>query len=534
MSGKTILRVILGSALVAASALVYADNDPYDVSDSAPLHSTVKSLSLSQTGVIPTIVVESKGNENKYDFVNLQAPFSAKMNFEVDCRGLYGVNNVYAGVSTKPVHGWDKYKNPDSFAYWTHPIKESAGYKTKRSGTTTFTGNISKTLADNAIKFCNNRFLANGGDIHKGATFQWLQVGDPYVPYKMHLYGQCGNHADAIAGGLKVNYQCKAKPQKLTMAEVSFFEITKVEFKPVQPKYAGICPKEFPFTGAVKTNGTQGQFRYRLVNHHGVTGSWKSVETQSGKSHYDIQHTITLQDIQLIEQPGMPNQIQGQQAGMTQLPQLGLQENPWVTLEVENIKNRKKYQQKASYRYTCTQPPKLQVSSLVTDHMPGNGKPDLVVLGNTFRLGSKTVSAAGSLVIGAEEASKKIGGQCQFRSVVKIKNQGQGDANTPFGTRITRDNVTLHIGNLAGLNKNQEGNISGNLVLPAGQSTLLIRTDHANKVEESNEGNNSFRIMVTVKGDCGKQTPDRSEKNEPMQPSASNPLTHRPTRQIGH
>ncbi len=311
-------------------------------------------------------------------------------------------------------------------------------------------------------------------------------------------------------------------------ARAEVFRIKNVGFAPMTQSYTGSCPKDFKFVGFISTDGV-GKLRYRFKYDTGAISHWKTVTIKKGSSGYHLEHYIKLQDIKTIKQPNLPNEIMNQQGnGIGQIPQLGgLQQSPWLALEVENLTTHKKYLKKANYKYQCVQPPKMQVGKLNL----GGGKPDLIVLANTFRLGSKTASG-NKLVIGADEASKKIGGKCRFRSLLKIRNQGQGDAKELFSTRIRSDNVTLLIDNLTGLKKGQSGNVSGNLMLPAGNSTLLIETDHADKVNESNEGNNLARIMVTVKGDCGGDAPPRpgSGNGNPPRPADPAGAPARPVR----
>ncbi|MGD8641144.1 MAG: CARDB domain-containing protein, partial [Gammaproteobacteria bacterium] len=124
--------------------------------------------------------------------------------------------------------------------------------------------------------------------------------------------------------------------------------------------------------------------------------------------------------------------------------------------------------------------------------------------------------------IGAEEATNKVAGLCQFRMQYRIKNQGQADAQPLFGTKVSKGVTSLHIANTPRLNKGQTRLLSGNLKLSTGNNLLIIKTDHANKVDESNEGNNTVRIMVNVKGDCG-------SNSTPARPGSSTPTPPRPT-----
>jgi len=319
-----------------------------------------------------------------------------------------------------------------------------------------------------------------------------------------------------IAGGVKHRFDmqpievvCKGSPvaMNVDLDKLKLFKVTQLVFHPNAPSYTGLCPKDFGFAGYVRTNGEQGKFRYRFKNESGSSGPWKTVQASKGNTQYPLHYSVKLQDIHVNPHPTLPGQIQnqGQQGGMAPKPQLGMKQNPWVTVEVENLANHKRYSRKASYKYTCTQPPKMQLGTL----NGGSKQPDLIVLGSTFQLGSKVAGPDHALAIGADEANGKVAGLCRFRMQFKIKNQGQATAAPLFTTRVADGNKALFFAQTPSLNKGMTRTLSGNIKLGPGNHLLLIKTDHANKVAESNEGNNLARIRVTVRGPCGSSTPTR-------------------------
>ena len=494
--------------------------------DSSGSGSYVKTISI--TAIKPYPVIEVKSNGEKYTGVE-NADQEKTFNAQVTgvCR------------STKYVYfaGYNLAKTKYSSGTVAHKNLEVSGSKHKTFGTNKrvdIQWRPDSSVNSRAVQTCRD-YMQNAKN--NGQSLIEILGKDHRMVVDSGVYGNFNlNCSGLIAAGVKHRFDmqpmevvCKGSPVKMSLDlnKAELFRIKSVGFAPMKPTYTGSCPKDFKFVGMINTDGS-GKLRYRFRYDSGAISPWETV-TIKNSTGYHLHHTIKLQDAKTIDPPNLPNQIQNQQGnGIGQIPQLGgLQQNPWVTLEVENLATHKKYLEKATYKYTCVQPPKRQVSKL----NPAAGKADLIVLADTFQLGSKTASG-NRLVIGADEASRKIGGKCQFRSQVKIENQGQGDANELFGTRINSNGVTPLIDNLTGLKKGQTGTVSGNLMLPAGNSTLLIKTDHANKVDESNEGNNLARIMVTVKGDCGSNTPPRpgSNNSNPPRPAEPTGASARPIR----
>jgi hypothetical protein len=308
---------------------------------------------------------------------------------------------------------------------------------------------------------------------------------------------------------MKVVCQGSTLPGKPGLVKTMPFAISHVSLKPESPSYTGSCPKDFKFLAHMKTNRAPGKIRYRFRNHLGVQTPWRTMSAMPNHGFLAFDHIVKLQNIKLNELNKFVNQLQHQNGkGMVAGSKITAKENPWLSLEVQNLANNKKYSSKASYSYQCTQPTKAGFGYAVNKGQD-KGKADLVVLPKSFRLGSKSVNSSNALVIGADEANGKVAGMCQFRMQYKIRNKGNMDAEPAFTTKTSRGSIALHFANTPELQSGHARTLTGSLKLRPGDNMLLIQTDHADKVEESNEANNAVRINVTVKGDCGSGNEDR-------------------------
>lgn len=232
-------------------------------------------------------------------------------------------------------------------------------------------------------------------------------------------------------------------------------------------------------------------------------------------------HSITLENDNGKNNPGMAKSFKTQEGGVSVKQQLGIKKKPFLILEVQQAGSNKTYSSRANYNYKCTSlNPGLGDPK---NNLKGGKvkKPDLFVLAHSFQLGNKKVKNASnpSIVIGADEASKKVAGQCVYRMKYQVKNKGNTEAQPDFSTQTSTQGKSLHIANTNKLGKGQSKTLSGNIQLKSGTNVLMIKTDHADKVQESNENNNQIRLTVTVKGSCdGKSRPPRPASETPKRP----------------
>lgn len=492
-------------AAMLPAGILLADQMP----DSQGAGTYVKTISIEATNPYPVFIVKSDGE--KYTHVEDDGN---KKTF------LARVTGVCTNIAKVNFASYNLHKTKYSSGMVAH---KSLAVNPKNK---TFGHNIAVNIQwqpDTAVK---NRALNAcktymQDELNKNKSLHEILGQEHRIVMDSGLYGAFNlNCAGLLAAGVKHRFamqpmevRCEGSdvPLKVSLNAVKLLAITSVSLKPVAPSYTGPCPRDFKFTGHIKSNGSGGKVRYRFKNHFGVYTKWHSVTLPKGNTHYPVTHTIKLQDIKINDKPGLPNQVQGQQGGMSPLPQLGMQQNPHVILEVENLGTHKKHASQATYKFSC-----IKLNPVIAKHKgnlqaPVAKRPDLIPLGQTFRLGGKTVKPGSfySLVIGSEEATQKVAGQCVFRMRYDIKNKGNATAQPAFTTQTVREGVTLHFDNTAQLAAGQTKTVSGNLKLKPGKNLIGIKVDHADKVAESNEGNNTDRIAVTVKGDCGAAVPPR-------------------------
>lgn len=126
------------------------------------------------------------------------------------------------------------------------------------------------------------------------------------------------------------------------------------------------------------------------------------------------------------------------------------------------------------------------------------------------RIGGKFVPWGGSVTLGrsnAKRINKQDTNMCVFDLYYPMVNQGQAQTQPKFvnrlreGTRVVAVQPELH------LNAGQTKTIRTEPSLMLGTHVLSLSLDDGHAVAESNEGNNMFRIRVTVDRSCAKRLP---------------------------
>ena len=485
---------------ISTNALAINKNQPYKPTEIKKSHMLkgVKAMTMKQVSAIPTVVVEMKDGADKYNYVNPNQSFSTQANVSINCRLTNGVKSIYAGIT--PI---DKYYSaaqsdkPQNFEYFDH--KTTSGYKKTRNVTLTLNGKIKKALSKVAIKQCNSN-LANR-DLSKDAVFNWAQVGYPNM-LATHVTAWCTSNYGQVSQAVKVNYKCKAQPPKPLVPSIKKqLIVNSVALKTPVKNYVGQCPKKLIFSGNIKTNGANKNLRYRFNNHFKVSTPWKSFN--SVKNNYMVNHSVTLENIK--QTPNSPNTLKQLNNGGMNVQSKKNQDMLFLELEVENLKTHKIQKAKETYSFKCAERVKP---------VPQRQKqPDLVVLGKTIKLANKLVKGSSqslSLVIGTDKAISKSNGLCKFRMGYDIKNVGKGSAKPAFTNQVKNNQASLFISPTTQLKPNKTKSLNELATLKPGKHILSIKTDHANKVKESNEHNNLVRVTVEVKGECGTQSAARA------------------------
>lgn len=496
---KTIVLISLISVPLGAMAINM--NQPYKPTkiEAKSMLKGVKTMSMKQVASIPTIVVEMKNGADEYNYVNPNQSFSTQTNVSINCRLTNGVKSIYAGLTPIDKHySPSQADKPQYFEYFDH--KTTSGYKKKRNVTLTLGGNIKKALSTIAINQCNKNLVNR--DLTKDTVFNWAQVGYPNM-LATHVTAWCSSQPGKIGQALKVNYKCKAQPLKPPAPSVEKqLVINSIALKTPFKNYTGQCPKKVTFSGNIQTNGANKNLRYRFNNHSKVSTSWKSFN--SIKNNYKVNHSVTLEDIKEIPNPlNSLNSLNQPNKGGMSFQSKKIKENPFLELEVKNLKTNKIHKVKEKYNFKCVERLKTAPQKQ-KQHLP-----DLVVLGNTVKLANKLVKGNNknlSLVIGTEQAISKKNGLCKFRMSYDIKNIGNASSKQVFTNQVKNNTTSLLISPAAQLASNKTKSINGIITLKPGKHIFSIKTDHAYKIKESDENNNLMRLAVELKGSCGAQS----------------------------
>lgn len=287
-------------------------------------------------------------------------------------------------------------------------------------------------------------------------------------------------------------------------------QLTDLDLDATPNNYKGACPKNIPFHGTISTNGAGGEVQYRFLKDGQPQSPYQKLVLKNGEKtgqvSYMLQATAPAQQPQ---QPQQPLGIQGQNNGvqLNNLPGLA-QQVPKIELEARNGQQVLKIQ--AQYSYTC-ELPQLQVG-ILKPAKPGDsgnaGKPDV-----TSRVGMTIASHSapwgGVINVGAADASQTTPRGCRFRMAYDVVNIGTA-ASGPFVSRLfDGGGPAIHTQGGMNLDAGQSAKASGTILLAPGSHLLRASLDDVKQVDESNEGNNLFRITVNVADDCGQGSPGR-------------------------
>ncbi|PHS32161.1 MAG: hypothetical protein COA95_04505 [Methylophaga sp.] len=469
----------------------------------------IKSVHYEQTAPYPVIKVE--GANGIYT-----SAVSNKITFQGEGKGTCKVIAYAASLDI-----WVRDANP------SHQIKFFGNLpkKKKTSLLVPFDWTPDESTRNRAVQACNDTLkkIAPPGALRQQALNNGFETTFTHrtIRLRYHCYHFTRLHGSVESTDKPAQFKALCSKQVTPITTSQALNISSISLKPVISEYTGFCPKDFKFKGQIKSNGAGGKVRYRFKNHYGITSAWKNFTLLKGSTDRLINYSIKLQNLSVYDKPSLPNEFQGQ--GQQQVIEpLAVKENPFVIMEVENIKFNKKYSAKASFKYNCTalNPKIAGLKDSFKTPATQNKKADLVVLKSSFRLAGKKIKGF-SLTIGSGQATKKVAGLCEFPMQYSIKNIGQKTAQPAFTTETRANGKSLHIANMPLLNIGHKNVITGTIKLKPGMQTVLIKTDHANKVDEQKEGNNYVQFSVMVKGSCdaASKPPRHGSTGVPAKPS---------------
>lgn len=117
-------------------------------------------------------------------------------------------------------------------------------------------------------------------------------------------------------------------------------------------------------------------------------------------------------------------------------------------------------------------------------------------------IGGQTAPWGGTIALDDTKALLISNGACAFRVSYDMLNQGQAGTSPPFWNRTRAGSkVVTQQSNLV-LAAGETKNILTDAYLPAGTYDVELSLDDDGQIPETNEGNNKFRVSVTVGGKC--------------------------------
>lgn len=140
-----------------------------------------------------------------------------------------------------------------------------------------------------------------------------------------------------------------------------------------------------------------------------------------------------------------------------------------------------------SYTFSCPQP-----------------KPDITTTKGVNIAGKVGLWNKGqTLALTETEALSKVGGKCQFFLAYQMTNLGPVATTPTFTNRLRNDMAEIGVDSGQSLNPTESKTLTRNLWLLPGSHAIDLRLDADHQVDESNEGNNEFRIQYSLAGACG-------------------------------
>ncbi|NGP54472.1 CARDB domain-containing protein [Thioalkalivibrio sp. XN8] len=271
------------------------------------------------------------------------------------------------------------------------------------------------------------------------------------------------------------------------------FSLAHVSLQSPRPNYQGVCPGEIPFTATVHNNGAGGRLQYRFIVDGKPAGGFQEVQVPAGNKAFQIPYTVAA----TATPKPQPQQPQGlQKQGQGPQPLGGLQVAPDHELRIEVKTNRQNLSAEADYAVTC----KTLQATVITP--TPKGQPDITAL-PPVAIGTQIAQWADEIVLTDQDASATTPRGCQYRFAYTAVNAGAADAGPSVGRLRDGQGVTLHQQPGMAMAAGAQRKVNGMLTLAPGQHLLGLGLDDDQKVAESNEGNNVFRLSVMVPESCG-------------------------------
>lgn len=120
--------------------------------------------------------------------------------------------------------------------------------------------------------------------------------------------------------------------------------------------------------------------------------------------------------------------------------------------------------------------------------------------------GGKFAPWGGTIVLTEADAFLKSNGQCAFNVAYDMANAGTAATPSTFKNYIYAKDKIVAINSGLTLNAGEIRQVFTQPYLPQGTYAVRLALDAENSVAESNDGNNTFIVVVKFEGSCGTST----------------------------
>lgn len=509
----------LAALLVITPAAAEIEGDNVTKGD---LVSGVYSLRIVQEGR-PTVNVWHDGNSYK------TVTGDKNVMFHVDvrgvCRGLWRVKEMKVWANDQTKVSANSYID-HHVKLWTKIVGQN--YKTtKVQSDVAIGGDLPSSAKKRYVKACNDLVdkrvsegMSRAEALSKPA---WLTGADYDPPLAGVINMRC--YKGSLTAGqahawrdLDVAVRCRGSQGGTPAVPVAGGgtsltaknTITLVKAEVTPDDYAGKCPVDLFVTGQIDTSGGGAKLSYRW-SHSGKLGPVKQTTTNAnGSAHVSTSFEV--------KRPPKPN---GGGNPQMKLLNPGQTQNGWVELHVlpqgKTDWSKAKTSNRSRWKVKCDPLPKRAKppvtpkpgTAVLVPRTPAK-KPNLMS-NSGLTLNNKTAPWGGSLHVQANPAQFN-NGRCGFRMRYDVTNNGQATASG-YASRLTSDGAQIHQATNLNTPAGAKTVVSGTVYLKNGQHMLVASLDPQKTVDESNEGDNLYRIRVVVGGCRAQGRPNHGRPN---------------------
>lgn len=362
----------------------------------------------------------------------------------------------------------------------------------------------SSTLKNKALQACKdnmNTALQQGksafqvlSKAHKITLDNTIYVG---------FHPSCGNaltgKATHVYRPQPIDVHCLAAKtpiiKPIEAAVIPTFQLQHVSLTPDKNNYQGLCPATIKFTGSIQSNGVGANVSYRFLKNSKPVTPFKSLSISPGKKSAKVYYDFIAEDTAAPAKNLAIDKIANNGIGVN----IPLQIKPMPVIELEVKSNNQNLKAKGSFSYTCKEIKPIK-ATVIKSNNSTTEKADLTSrMGIT--IGGKSASWGGNIALSDADSSGKSQRGCTYRMKYDVVNIGKEDASG-FASHLY-DIAVIHAANNLSRAKHKSSNVSGNILLTGGIHTLTVRIDKPDTVTEINEGNNLFKVKVSVPENCG-------------------------------